>query len=598
MRDYLTEKGNISSDKANSFQGAGPSKIKDPTLTTPIKNSDRDGHEGASTGPLVASLNADGENEEVSLSKKDRTSEALLATTADTYAPKAPLPSLNESGRSDSNLSKSSSSSEGFSSDSKNNSETPRSSDSSVKSGDDAPVVNAPKLWNGRLMGPMEPMQPISRDNSTISNQIPRYYGLPKILDVPRGGSAVQNMPPQAPNPHDFNGIPSLTEDSRLAKAMADEPGSHSKPVNTTFPGSAQKSASGSVLGPNTSAPALGSSLRLATGPYSGSANGDGATSVSNYPAPLGYPAASIYAYPQEPTCSTAVQYEAGAPNLPPVVPQVSQFPSSIPQPVAVTSDGHNGVVGTSDTSGHTLYTNPPLYQPSSGNTPGHLIQNLTQSHETNFNGVGSGHPVIAYQMMLPPEMQSTNSAAVEQKAGYLTPSLGNKQQEPHVEYNGIPTWEGPSLPMALQTVQQAKISSGRSPIQNPYSNNLSSGGNGMAPSMIPRKNETKVHKCTYPGCSWSFVRSSDHKRYLRSHGKPSLRCPFAQVELGCSKKSSSFYRLDVLKRHLRLVHMIRPADGDRDGGECRVCGENFLSSREFIDHCEQCARQKASVSG
>lgn len=106
----------------------------------------------------------------------------------------------------------------------------------------------------------------------------------------------------------------------------------------------------------------------------------------------------------------------------------------------------------------------------------------------------------------------------------------------------------------------------------------------------IQSSSHDRIYKCTHPGCDWSFARSSDQKRHIRSHQKPNLRCPYWELEPNCSRKGAMFYRLDVLKRHLRLVHLNRVTDCPMGGGICRICSHKFDSSRDFLDHCDTCA--------
>lgn len=111
------------------------------------------------------------------------------------------------------------------------------------------------------------------------------------------------------------------------------------------------------------------------------------------------------------------------------------------------------------------------------------------------------------------------------------------------------------------------------------------------ARSSLPNNSPDRIYKCTHPGCDWSFARSSDQKRHIRSHQKPNLRCPYWELEPNCSRKGAMFYRLDVLKRHLRLVHLNRVTDSPTGGGVCRICSNHFNTSRDFLDHCDSCAQ-------
>lgn len=66
---------------------------------------------------------------------------------------------------------------------------------------------------------------------------------------------------------------------------------------------------------------------------------------------------------------------------------------------------------------------------------------------------------------------------------------------------------------------------------------------------------DPKKYRCGH--CTWSFSRASDLRRHFKSHKKPQYHCPFWNEKYNtCPHKSfGSFNRLDVLKRHLKLVH-------------------------------------------
>lgn len=148
-----------------------------------------------------------------------------------------------------------------------------------------------------------------------------------------------------------------------------------------------------------------------------------------------------------------------------------------------------------------------------------------------------------------------------------------------------------------------------------------------------------KKYRCAH--CTWSFSRPSDLKRHLKSHSLPQYHCPFWNPKYAtCPHKSGgSFNRLDVLKRHLKLVHyepdvpgMFKNAtrkknkenveqvkqsggescgeefldegnkEGERadmkaedaesvgDGGTCLSCNTHFDHAKDFITHVPECA--------
>lgn len=117
------------------------------------------------------------------------------------------------------------------------------------------------------------------------------------------------------------------------------------------------------------------------------------------------------------------------------------------------------------------------------------------------------------------------------------------------------------------------------------------------AGSTSPKDSDSsaKPYLCTFDGCSWAFARQSDLRRHVKSHKDPAFNCPYWHNDPTCHRNGGSFTRLDVLKRHLRLVHYVK--DKQRifpgsDPGWCRSCQKMFQSSKYFIDHCADCANQ------
>ncbi|ODV70282.1 hypothetical protein HYPBUDRAFT_180119 [Hyphopichia burtonii NRRL Y-1933] len=102
-----------------------------------------------------------------------------------------------------------------------------------------------------------------------------------------------------------------------------------------------------------------------------------------------------------------------------------------------------------------------------------------------------------------------------------------------------------------------------------------------------------RPHACPFEGCTWSFTRLSDLTRHKKSHTKPNYTCPFYKNDPTCHKNGGAFARLDVLKRHLKLVHYVKDKlqmiEGD-DPGWCRICQKMFPSLKAFINHTEACA--------
>lgn len=127
----------------------------------------------------------------------------------------------------------------------------------------------------------------------------------------------------------------------------------------------------------------------------------------------------------------------------------------------------------------------------------------------------------------------------------------------------------------------------------------------GQSPSKLPhygnfpqkdqdKKDDTyKPFKCTFGDCKWSFARQSDLRRHSKSHVAPLYHCPYWSNDQTCHRNGGAFSRLDVLKRHLRLVHFIKDkqVDSKEDSGWCRACQRMFPNSKVFIEHCSECAQ-------
>lgn len=103
-----------------------------------------------------------------------------------------------------------------------------------------------------------------------------------------------------------------------------------------------------------------------------------------------------------------------------------------------------------------------------------------------------------------------------------------------------------------------------------------------------PVSTSERPYRCTYENCEWSFARLSDQRRHIRSHEKPTFHCPYWRSDPTCHRNGGAFNRLDVLKRHLRLVHFVQFKQSE--SGWCRVCQKMFTSPKHFVEHCEGCA--------
>lgn len=103
-----------------------------------------------------------------------------------------------------------------------------------------------------------------------------------------------------------------------------------------------------------------------------------------------------------------------------------------------------------------------------------------------------------------------------------------------------------------------------------------------------------KPYKCCVEGCDWRFKRKTDLRRHLRAHEARVFHCPYAMHDKHIG--ATSFYRMDVFKRHMRFVHF-EEVEQDKDikynaqrCGTCKVCGKYFENFKLFIKHIFQCA--------
>ncbi|KAK9457945.1 hypothetical protein V1511DRAFT_491298 [Dipodascopsis uninucleata] len=134
--------------------------------------------------------------------------------------------------------------------------------------------------------------------------------------------------------------------------------------------------------------------------------------------------------------------------------------------------------------------------------------------------------------------------------------------------------------PSTTKSQNQPSARSGRG--SGSRTNNSPPASSSQSPSTA------RPYKCPHAGCKWTFARHSDQRRHLRSHYSPNFHCPYWRTDPTCHRNGGAFNRLDVLKRHLRLVHFVQLKD--TDAGWCRLCQKMFPSPRVFVEHCEKCA--------
>lgn len=107
----------------------------------------------------------------------------------------------------------------------------------------------------------------------------------------------------------------------------------------------------------------------------------------------------------------------------------------------------------------------------------------------------------------------------------------------------------------------------------------------------LRNSNTAKPYTCSFNGCKWSFARQSDLRRHSKSHSEPTYNCPYYKNDNTCHRNGGAFNRLDVLKRHLKLVHFVKDKQSqNEDFGWCRSCQRMFPNIKSFLNHCNNCA--------
>lgn len=514
-------------------------------------------------GPLIASLSADGAKGPVEhRGDSAETEEALIGQKANSYAPKAAIPKLN-----------------------KDQGDAHSSSAPNTTS-----VANTGK---GRLLGPMEPMQlsksrirhPLGVVKSAGAGNYPKSPPIGLPIEDPglestsispdtlskKGGEPKSAYTQIHRRDNERTKIPHLTEDLTLANAVAAESFRSSHETQRLRERKSEEF-------PNMLADMYG---ETANGPYLRflNPNSNPNSTADQFSRFRPITADNFTEIAQAPLTSLSqysgdAQFRYGYPGsiLSTAMFPVSEASSFMNEPYQHSS--HQQQHPPQLQSHQQLHSQPPLapgqhkagfdlgdpHQPRNTSPPSLALPHMNHMPLSHSGSLHQSMSTAAYPVLL-------------SVGPMVPPQIPQQVLELHTVSN-------------VSTDQTVKVQAPAQPSGSHHS------GSHHSAQPAPPQTEDRVFHCTHPGCEWSFARSSDQKRHIRSHLKPSLRCPYWELEATCNRKGGLFYRLDVLKRHLKLVHMSRPTDGSTDGGQCRICMKNFSITRDFINHCEECAKR------
>lgn len=257
----------------------------------------------------------------------------------------------------------------------------------------------------------------------------------------------------------------------------------------------------------------------------------------------------------------------------------------------------------------HPLQQNQSQSQLQSRSNSNTSFANLSQEMPNYSNSYFTALPTADYQThgVLPqpfvmPNMYFPNMAAMAMHMGI-----------------GLNMGLNPNVNTGMNVKKKSKVKNNDIPIIKRQANTRHLIAKSKITSNDP--NQPKKYKCAH--CTWSFMRASDLRRHFKSHKNPQYHCPFWNVKYATCphKKFGSFNRLDVLKRHLKLVHyryefpqkekkknVIKNKDGEeikteevskdlaendteeKDSGFCLSCETYFTKVKDFIKHVSGCA--------
>lgn len=222
--------------------------------------------------------------------------------------------------------------------------------------------------------------------------------------------------------------------------------------------------------------------------------------------------------------------------------------------------------------------------------TPAARTHSMSQPHETapsahappRTNDTSSAHaetpPLPAlplqpfpYAVPMPVAAVPPNAATNAYRQNYYYPPVYNPYYYRTQAFGAFPAHEGEVFKTGRPR-KHLKLARSEPPTERPYT-------------------------CDYSGCDWLFARQLDLRRHAKLHAQPRFYCPYWRNDPTCHRNGGAFNRLDVLKRHLKLVHYVLDkhlAQGLADPGWCRVCQRMFQLSKVFVEHCSECAQLAA----
>ncbi|CUM49647.1 unnamed protein product [Debaryomyces tyrocola] len=234
-------------------------------------------------------------------------------------------------------------------------------------------------------------------------------------------------------------------------------------------------------------------------------------------------------------------------------------------------------------------YYGPKVSQTYSGTTTNQIPQ---ESHQPNYQTI---QPQLQGQSQAPAQNQLQPSAKQPQMSSQQVQALQDHQH--HHQQMSLPQHNSPHG-IGVENFQISQYQPTNTfKVGRPKKAEDKISKNKFNSKFKTKSINDRPYACSFPGCDWAFARQSDLRRHAKSHSEPSYHCPYWRNDPTCHRNGGAFNRLDVLKRHLKLVHYVQDkhqiVDGSKeDPGWCRACQRMFPNSKTFIDHCLECAQQ------